>query len=104
MLEPESTNLEDNKIIVSCQFCKKKLLNIVIVAATPQQNKVECNCPFCGAKSPIVEIVGKLFWGPISKSDSNYPTTIKDVDNTDYQLENGKIVGNGTWLVTLAKS
>jgi len=80
------------------------LLNIIIVVESPIPNTVECDCPFCGGKSAVTHINGKLFWGPISKSESNYPTTIATVDNTDFQMENGKIVGKGTWLVSVKRA
>lgn len=86
----------DKNLIISCLFCKKKLVNIIIRGGitAPDPISVVADCPFCGGQSQMVELKGKLCYGPIGKDESNYPTIIEDIDQVE-NLFKIKVKKNG---------
>lgn len=76
---------------LKCMSCDEDLMSIARVgeAATPikvlkdgrvetkiiEEQKFQCNCPFCNSNSWVVSAKGRIAWGPVEGK-----TTFVDVD------------------------
>jgi aspartate carbamoyltransferase regulatory subunit len=54
----------EGELTLSCRYCNKPLVSIIIVKQTKDENKFKANCPYCQGESFVKKIVGKMYYAP----------------------------------------
>lgn len=62
----ELIKVKQNKYLLKCASCEKKLVEIYTTPEIPGKIKIKCICPYCGDSSFVKEVESKFFISPIN--------------------------------------